>query len=59
MQREQSLQHGEAIDNFMPTGNVIAMMNSIDEQRAREINAIARSDPDYAKKIQAIQQRAK
>ena len=55
LQREQSLQHGEAIDNFMPTGNVIATMNSIDEQKAREISSIAKSDPEYAKKVQAVE----
>ena len=43
----------------MPTGNVIATMNSIDEQKAREINSIPKSDPEYAKKVQAVQQRAK
>ena len=59
MQREQSLQHGEAIDNFMPTGNVIATIQSIDEQKQQEINSISKSDPDYAKKVKAVEQRAK
>ena len=31
MEREQSLSMGEAIDNFMPTGNVMRTMQSIDE----------------------------
>ena len=35
----------------MPTGNVIATMASIDEQKTNEINSIPRSDPEYAKKI--------
>ena len=43
----------------MPTGNVLAAMNAIDEQKTREINQIPKSDPEYAKKVQAIQQRAK
>ena len=43
----------------MPTGNVLAAMNAIDEQKTHEINQIPKSDPEYAKKVQAIQQRAK
>ena len=45
MQREQSLSHGEAIDQYMPTGNVIATMNSIDEQKTREMAQVPKSDP--------------
>ena len=59
IEREQSLSQGEAIDRFMPTGNVMRTMQSIDDQKSREIAAINKSDPEYAQKVQAIEQRAK
>ena len=55
MVREQSLSTGEAIDQYMPMGSAIATMNSIDEEKTREIAAISKSDPQYEKKVKAIQ----
>lgn len=51
IEREQSLSQGESIDRFMPTGNVMRTMQSIDDQKAREIEAISKSDPQYAAKV--------
>ena len=45
IEREQSLSQGEAIDKFMPTTNVMRTMQSIDEQKTREIGQIPKSDP--------------
>ena len=50
MKKEQSLSMGEAIDNFMPTENVLQMMASIDQTKEREIAALQKSDPQYEKK---------
>ena len=51
IEREQSLSQGEAIDKFMPTGNVMRTMQSIDDQKSREIASIPKSDPEYAQKV--------
>ena len=59
IEREQSLSQGESIDRFMPTGNVMRTMQSIDDQKAREIESISKSDPQYAEKVRQIEQRAK
>ncbi len=59
IKREQSLSQGEAIDKYMPTNNVLVAQQSIDDQKQREINQINKSDPDYAKKVKDIEQRAK
>ena len=58
MKREQSLNHGEAIDNFMNMDNAVRTLGSIDEQRDREIKAISKTDPEYEKKVKVIKQRA-
>jgi len=59
IEREQSLSQGEAIDKFMPTSNVMRTMQSIDEQKSREIDAISKSDPEYTAKVKSIELRAK
>lgn len=59
IEREQSLSQGESIDRFMPTGNVMRTMQSIDDQKLREIESISKSDPQYAEKVKQIEQRAK
>ena len=58
MQREQSLQHGEAIDKFMNETHAIRTLQSIDDQRDQQIKAISKSDPEYEKKVKVIKQRA-
>mmetsp|Transcript_25578 Transcript_25578/g.34192 ORF Transcript_25578/g.34192 Transcript_25578/m.34192 type:complete len:105 (+) Transcript_25578:1506-1820(+) len=59
IEREQSLSQGEAIDKFMPTGNVMRTMQSIDEQKSREIAAISKGDPSYEARVKEIETRAK
>ena len=59
IEREQSLQKGEAIDKFMPTSNVMRTMQSIDDQKLREIDSIPKTDPQYKKKVEEIELRAK
>ena len=54
MKKEQSLSHGEAIDQYMPTDSCIATMERIDEERLREINSIPAGDPERAQKIAQI-----
>ena len=49
MKKEQSLSMGEAIDNFMPTENVLQMMASIDQTKEREIAALSKGDPNFDK----------
>ena len=43
----------------MPTENAIRIQTSIEEQRDREIAALSKNDPDYAKKKSDITKRAK
>ena len=59
MQREKSLSQGEKIDQYMPTDSVLRTMQSIDDQKTREINSISSSDPDRSKKVKEIEARAK
>lgn len=59
MKREKSLSQGEKIDQYMPTDSVLRTMQSIDDQKTREINAISSSDPDRSKKVKEIEARAK
>ena len=59
LQKEQSLQHGESIDQYMPTGNAIATMESIERQKLAEIAALNKNAADYNKKLKEIEQRAK
>ena len=59
LKKEQSLSQGDSIDKYMPLFNVIQAQSTIDDQRAREIDAIPKSDPDYEKKVKEIQMRAK
>ena len=59
MKKEQSLSHGDGIDQYMPTENVLATMQSIDDQKSREIASLNKNDADYAQKVQEITARAK
>lgn len=59
MKKEQSLSHGEAIDQYMPTENVLTAMQSIDDQKQREIDQLDRNDPNYDKLVKEIMARAK
>jgi hypothetical protein len=57
--KEQSLQHGESIDQYMNTNHCISTMDNIDQQRLKEIELLDKSDPSYAKKVREIESRAK
>ena len=59
LKKEQSLTHGESIDNYMPTDQTIAAMQAIEEEKNRAIAAISKSDPEYAEKKKQIEARAK
>ena len=59
LHKEQSLQHGEAIDQYMPTENVLRTMQSIDDTKSAEIARLNKSDPNYAEQVKQIEQRAK
>ena len=59
MKREQSLQHGESVDRYMPTEESVRNLNGIEMERKSQINALSRNDPDYAKKVEMINKRAK
>ena len=59
LKKEQSLTHGESIDNFMPTEQAINAMQSIEDQKNRAIAAIAKNDPQYAEKKKQIEAQAK
>ena len=59
MKKEQSLSTGDAIDQYMPTENVLAAMQKIDDEKKREISLISKNDPQYKEKVKAIEQRAK
>ena len=59
LRKEQSLTHGESIDNFMPTEQTITTMQSIEDEKARAIAAIPANDPEYAQKKKQIEARAK
>ena len=41
LKKEQSLSHGDAIDQYMPTENVLRTMQSIDDSSLREISSIS------------------
>ncbi len=43
----------------MPTENVLAAVQKIDDEKKREISLISKSDPQYKEKVKAIEQRAK
>ena len=45
LKKEQSLTHGESMDNFMPTEQAINAMQSIEEEKNRAIAAIPKNDP--------------
>ena len=47
MKSELSLQHGESIDQYMPTENVTQIMNNIEDQRRQEIAALDKNDAEY------------
>ena len=59
LKKEQSLSHAESIDQYMPTQSVINAMQTIDEQCLKEVMAIPKTDPEYAQKVKAIEERAK
>lgn len=59
MKKEQSLSHGDGIDQYMPTENVLATMQSIDDQRLLEIRQLQKNDPNYDKKVKEVTARAK
>ena len=59
LKKEQSLSHAESIDQYMPTQSVINAMQTIDEQCLKEIMSIPKTDPEYAQKVKAIEERAK
>ena len=59
IKREQSLSHGDVIDQYMPTENVLRTMQSIDDTSTREISSINANDPEYANKVGEIKKRAK
>ena len=47
MKSELSLQHGESIDQYMPTENVMQTMNNIEDQRRQELSKLDKTDPEY------------
>ena len=59
LKKEQSLTHGESIDNYMPTEQTISTMQSIEDEKNRAIAAISKNDPQYAEKKKQIEARAK
>ena len=59
LKKEQSLTHGESIDNYMPTEQTISTMQSIEDEKNRAIAAIPKNDPQYAEKKKQIEARAK
>ena len=59
LKSEKSLQHGEGIDNYMPTDDVLEYLERIDQSRQREIDALNSEDAEYSKKVKQINARAK
>lgn len=57
--REKSLQHAESIDQYMDTSAVENAQKAINVQKEREIAALDKADPSYAKKVKEIEARAK
>ena len=51
LKSEKSLSHGEGIDNYMPTDDVLEYLERIDQSRQREIDALNREDAEYSKKV--------
>lgn len=45
LKKEQSLTHGESIDNYMPTDQAIAAIQAIEDKKNSAIAAIPKSDP--------------
>ena len=50
LKKEQSLQHGESIDQYMPTGNVVATMENIEYKKNEEIAALDKNADDFKRK---------
>ena len=48
LKKDESLTHGESIDNYMPTDQTIAAMQAIEDEKNRAIAAIPKNDPGYA-----------
>ena len=59
LKKEQSLTHGESIDNYMPTDQAIAAIQAIEDKKNSAIAAIPKSDPQYAEKKKQIEAQAK
>jgi len=59
LNRELSLQHGDSIDAFMPTEQVMNRVRKIDRLKEKQIATIEKDDPDFASKVEEIEKRAK
>ena len=51
LRQEMSLSHGESIDQYMNTTQCEQKMQQIDAQKALEIAALNKNDPEYAAKV--------
>ena len=59
LKTEASLSHGESIDQYMDTQKCETLVAQIDKQKAKELAALNKSDPNYAKRAKEIESRAK
>ena len=51
--------HGEAIDQYIDVDQCEKLEARIERSKQREINALDKSDPQYSKRVQDIERRAK
>lgn len=59
LKREASLAHGTKIDQYMDVDACEVLERRVEKSKQREINALNKNDPEYAKKVEDIEKRAK